>query len=76
LIESLTELAPDGAGRARLSMQLAAREGQTGRPEEVLLALGIPPESARIQRTELVMADSKSAASPAESQDHGVEAWE
>jgi len=30
---------------------LAAREGNTGRPEEVLRALGVEPEQTRIQRT-------------------------
>ena len=39
----------DGA----LHMQLAAREGATGRPEEVLAELGIPLESARITRNRL-----------------------
>jgi radical SAM-linked protein len=32
-------------------LRLAAREGATGRPEEVLSEMGIPPESARIERT-------------------------
>jgi radical SAM-linked protein len=76
LIEALAELEPDGAGRARLSMQLAAREGQTGRPEEVLLALGIPPEAARIRRTSLVMEDSKSPATPTASPDPGAKTWD
>ncbi|GAB4492883.1 MAG: hypothetical protein Fur0016_13290 [Anaerolineales bacterium] len=39
---------------ARLFMRLAAREGATGRPEEVLDALGIPLESARVERTKLI----------------------
>ena len=37
-----------------LHMVLSAREGATGRPEEVLAELGIPPEQARIERTRLV----------------------
>jgi radical SAM-linked protein len=37
-----------------LTMLLAAREGATGRPEEVLAVLGLPPENARIERTRLI----------------------
>ncbi len=37
-----------------LHMKLAAREGATGRPEEVLDALGIEPEYTRVERTELI----------------------
>jgi hypothetical protein len=36
-------------------MQLAARPGATGRPEEVLLALDLDPLAARIHRTELLL---------------------
>lgn len=39
-----------------LRMRLTAREGATGRPEEVLAALGIPMEATRIERTKLVFA--------------------
>jgi hypothetical protein len=35
-------------------MRLTAREGATGRPEEVLDAMGIPLEDARIERTKLL----------------------
>ena len=38
-----------------LSMTLAAREGATGRPEEVLDALGLPPEAARVTRKRLIL---------------------
>lgn len=38
-----------------LNMTLSAREGATGRPEEVLDALGIPIENARIERTRLIL---------------------
>jgi radical SAM-linked protein len=58
LIESLSELPPDSSGRNRLSMQLTAQEGRTGRPEEVISALGLLPEMARICRTGLLMAPS------------------
>lgn len=49
LIEDLSIL-PDG----RIFMRLAAREGATGRPEEVLDVLGIPFEETRIERTHLI----------------------
>jgi radical SAM-linked protein len=38
-----------------LDLQLAARSGATGRPEEVLLALGIDPLEARVRRTALIL---------------------
>ncbi len=44
-------------GSAWLKMTLAAREGATGRPEEVLSALGIEPETARVERTRLIFKD-------------------
>ncbi len=43
----------EGKG-VRVHMRLAAREGATGRPEEVLDALGIPIEEARVERTKLI----------------------
>jgi hypothetical protein len=36
-------------------MRLAARDGATGRPEEVLGVLGIPLEATRIERTHLIL---------------------
>ena len=44
-------------GSAWLKMTLAAREGATGRPEEVLFALEIQPETARVERTRLIFKD-------------------
>jgi len=45
---------PAGEGsRVRVFMRLAAREGATGRPEEVLDMLGIAFEETRIERTHL-----------------------
>ncbi len=38
----------------KILMQLAAREGATGRPEEVLDVLGIMIEHARVERTDLI----------------------
>lgn len=49
LIEVL-ELLPDD----KIFMRLTAREGATGRPEEVLDALGIAFEETRIERTRLI----------------------
>jgi radical SAM-linked protein len=54
LIEDLTPaLSPLGRGEKML-MRLAAREGATGRPEEVLDELGIAFEETRIERTRLI----------------------
>ena len=49
LIESL-EVSPEGT----IHMRLSAREGATGRPEEVLDILGIAFEGTRIERTRLI----------------------
>lgn len=38
----------------RILMRLSAREAATGRPEELLDALGIPARDARIERTRLI----------------------
>ena len=52
LIEELT-LLPEKEGQ-RIFMRLTAREGATGRPEEVLDVLGIAFEGTRIERTRLI----------------------
>jgi radical SAM-linked protein len=44
-----------------ISMRLKAQEGATGRPEEVLDALGIPFEETRIERTKLIFKHSQPA---------------
>jgi radical SAM-linked protein len=49
LIEEL-HLLPDG----KIFMRLSAREGATGRPEEVLDVLGIAFEGTRVERTRLI----------------------
>lgn len=54
LIESLEAAPADGSGKRRLLMRLTAREGATGRPEEVLSALEILPETVRVERTRLI----------------------
>jgi radical SAM-linked protein len=50
-----TDAQEDSAQRAavRLWMRLAAREGATGRPEEVLAAMGIATHSVRVERSRL-----------------------
>jgi radical SAM-linked protein len=53
LIEMIS-LVTEANGTAWLKMTLAAREGATGRPEEVLLALQIEPETALVERTRLI----------------------
>jgi radical SAM-linked protein len=55
LIEELQILPSDETGHCRLSMRLSARNNATGRPEEVILALGLDPVTARIYRTELLL---------------------
>jgi radical SAM-linked protein len=49
LLEELKLLSDD-----KIFMRLAAREGATGRPEEVLDVLGIAFEGTRIERTRLI----------------------
>ncbi len=51
LIESISLTPGDPT---RLSLVLAAREGATGRPEEVLDALALPLENTRVERTRLI----------------------
>ncbi len=60
LIEELSLTAlPEGEGQGvRVFMRLAAREGATGRPEEVLDILGIAFEGTRIERTQLIFANN------------------
>jgi len=53
LIESLTSVSsPEGRGE-KIIMKLSAKDGATGRPEEVLDVLGIAFEGTRIERTRL-----------------------
>jgi radical SAM-linked protein len=57
LVEDLY-LIPSAPGQSlRLAMRLSAREGATGRPDEVLSALGLDPYAARIMRTALAFAE-------------------
>jgi radical SAM-linked protein len=57
LIEQLEFAEPDAQGNTRLFMRLSSREGATGRPEEVLDALGIPFAGTDVERTRLNFKD-------------------
>jgi radical SAM-linked protein len=51
LIQEVKILPEDDAGHQRLEMRLRAGEGTTGRPDDVLVELGIDPFTARVHRT-------------------------
>ncbi|MEW6287882.1 MAG: TIGR03936 family radical SAM-associated protein [Chloroflexota bacterium] len=53
LIESLAVVSSAEGKAEKILMKLAAKEGATGRPEEVLDVLGIAFEETRIERTRL-----------------------
>jgi radical SAM-linked protein len=53
----IEHLALEAGDPAWLALQLAAREGATGRPEEVVDALGLDPLAARYHRIRLVLRD-------------------
>ncbi|MDH5505790.1 MAG: TIGR03936 family radical SAM-associated protein [Anaerolineae bacterium] len=59
LIETVEVMEADDAGKQRLHMRLAAREGETGRPDEILKALEIDPLVARYHRVELNFAETQ-----------------
>jgi radical SAM-linked protein len=61
LIEELAPIPESGNSHQRLFMRLVSQEGLTGRPEEVLLAMDIPPESTRIQRTKIIFPNNVNA---------------
>jgi radical SAM-linked protein len=54
LVLELLRLPDDGDGCQRLFVRLCARPNATGRPEEVIAALGAHPESARVHRARLI----------------------
>lgn len=56
LVEEIQPLPEDEDGRQSIHLRLALREGATGRPEEVLLEMGIQPELARVQRQRIIFA--------------------
>lgn len=49
------EISSEGMEHPSIRMKLAAKEGATGRPEEVLLALDLDPSMAKIHRIHLHM---------------------
>ncbi len=51
--------------RDSVSMILSAREGATGRPEEVLAALNLPLEGVRIERVRLILSENPTQPSSA-----------
>jgi radical SAM-linked protein len=53
----ILDLAVQPDGEWKLEMHLSLLPGKTGRPDEVLEALGIDPLSSRIQRVALILAD-------------------
>lgn len=53
LIEMIS-VVTESNGTVWLKMTLAAREGATGRPEEVLTTLQIEPETTKVERTRLI----------------------
>lgn len=53
LIEVLEVLPADSTCNTALRMQLSARQGATGRPEEVVAALGYSPFGVRYTRTQI-----------------------
>jgi radical SAM-linked protein len=53
-IQQLEVIPPDEKGQPVLSMLLSATAGASGRPEEVLSAMGFDPSSTRIERVGLV----------------------
>jgi len=54
LILDLQPALNDELGRQRMVARLSAREGATGRPEEVIAALGAVTEGVRVHRTRLI----------------------
>lgn len=54
LILDIQILPPDGSDRPQLNVRLVAREGATGRPEEVIAALGYDPQLVRVHRNRLL----------------------
>jgi len=61
LIETLARVGTDELGHT-LEMRLAAREGATGRPEEVVAALDHAPSEARYHRAQLFLAEAVTSA--------------
>lgn len=58
LVEAV-EVHEGTGGRPALFTRLAAREGATGRPEELLDALGFDPTAFRVERVRLVLTENR-----------------
>jgi len=58
LVEHLELLPGTREYPARIKTRLSARQGATGRPEELLSALGIPTNQAIVHRTSILMQSS------------------
>lgn len=58
LILDLSLLANDQSGNSMLMVRLAAKEGETGRPEELVDQLGLPLSSVRIHRVRLLFQET------------------
>ena len=54
LVERISPPSRNEHGQEQISVQLAAREGATGRPEELISALGYDPMAARVHRTKII----------------------
>lgn len=59
LIENLAPAQSNDPRVQQIQMQLSARTSATGRPDEVIAALGYDPHSTRITRTDLVFVDDQ-----------------
>jgi len=57
LIEEVA-IEPSSDGLPHLRIRLSMRENATGRPDEVLMALGLDPFAARIERSQLILEPS------------------
>jgi len=55
LLNRIEAMSKNQKGQGRLEMCLRSKPGETGRPDEVLLALGIDPFSTLIHRTEIIL---------------------
>jgi radical SAM-linked protein len=55
-------ISEDEEDRPRLDMTLTLLPGQTGRPDEVLLALGLEPTAARVHRTRVHLGNPEASA--------------
>jgi radical SAM-linked protein len=77
LILALSLLPLDPNGHPRALIQMTARDGATGRPEEVAAELGVKPEDIRVHRTRLIfreLASSQTIQAQSVSENHSQDA--